>query len=257
MAERKGIHWLVWVGGGCAVLGLLVMVGVVGMGVFAAKKVADVATEMTENPIATLAKAYALANPEVEFVEADEEGRTVTFRNVATGETATFDFTDLESGQIRFEGSDGTSIRVDGSDSGVVIDAGDDQVRFGASPDGDGVTVDTSQGSATFGTGSDVPSWVPLPEGLSPEVTFSASSGDSETGAFQVEGSSLDALAQQWKDLLVEAGYSIETEFSSGGARPTKMLVGKLESEGRQVSVTVTDTDGTVRGIVNYASGLR
>ena len=45
MAERKGIHWLVWVGGGCAVLGLLVMVGVVGMGVFAAKKVADVATE--------------------------------------------------------------------------------------------------------------------------------------------------------------------------------------------------------------------
>ena len=60
-------------------------------------------------------------------------------------------------------------------------------------------------------------------------------------------------------DLLpfVDAGYSIETEFSSAGAQPTKMLVGKLESEGRQVSVTVTESDGTVRGMVNYASGLR
>ncbi|MEM1249426.1 MAG: hypothetical protein AAGA81_21900 [Acidobacteriota bacterium] len=256
MAEKKGIHWLVWVGGGCALLMILAVVSFVGLGVFAAKKVSDVATEIADNPVQTFAKAYALANPEIEFVTADEEGQTVTLRNIETGEEATFDFSELKEGRIQFTGNDGSKVSIGTSEEGVTIDAGDEQIRIGESAGG--VSIDSSAGSAQFGgSDSDVPGWVPRPDGVDFEVAFSASSADAETGAYTMKGESIDALATQWKDLLVSSGYTIETELNQGGSQPMRMIVGKDAAQGRQVSVAITSQSGSPQAMVSYASGLR
>ena len=231
MAERKGVHWLVWVGGGCAVLVLLAVVAIGGLGLFAAKKVTDIATEATQNPIATMAKTYAFANPEIEFVDADEDARTVTFRNTDTGEIATFDFSELEAGRIRFEGSEG-------------------EVSVGRSEDGDGMTVTTPEGSARFGgSSSELPEWVPMPPGAEPAVTFTQTSGEIENGAFQVRAETVDDAAATWRELLVGAGFEIETEASQVGL---KMLVGRRAN--RQISVGIAPDDGAAVATVTYAT---
>ncbi len=249
MSEKKGIHWLVWVAGGCAALVLVVGIGVVGLGVFAAKKVTEVAEKATSNPVTTIAKAYALANRDVEFVRANEEAQTVVFRNVETGREATFDFSELQEGRIRFEDDQGEEIRIGASQEGLTVEGnGEERFRVGTD-EGGGVAVSTADGTARFGAGGEVPAWVPRPEGASLEVVFSASSPDGETGAFQVRGDSVDAVAAQWKKLLMDAGFTIETEMSQAGL---KMLVGRNGS--KQVSMSATERNGAAEGVVNYTS---
>jgi hypothetical protein len=94
--QKKGLSPLAWVGIGC--LGLLVIGGIVAtvVTVLVVGKVKQVATEMEEDPVATTAKLLAAANPDVELVATDKENRTVTFRDVKTGEELTFGYDDIE-----------------------------------------------------------------------------------------------------------------------------------------------------------------
>lgn len=68
MVEKKGIYWLVWVGGGCVLLMVFVVVIFVGLGVFVVKKVFDVVIEIVDNLVQMMVKVYVLVNFEVEFV---------------------------------------------------------------------------------------------------------------------------------------------------------------------------------------------
>ena len=231
MSEKKGIHWLVWVGGGCALVAILGVVAVLGLGIFAVNKATDLVEEVTENPITMMARAYDLANPEVEFVEADEEGRTVVFRNTETGETATFDFSDLESGRIRFEDSSGDEVNVDASDGGLRIESNDGTIGVGASA-------------------GDVPDWVPvLPNGET-NATYTSNVGEQVGGQLQiVTDASLDDAAAEYKALLEAAGYSIETELSQGDEM--RMLMGKQGQ--RQVSAAFSPYEGRTQAAITYA----
>lgn len=105
MAEKKGISPLAWVAIGC--IGLIVIGGIVvaAGGFFAAKKVKSIAEDIQDDP-GLLAEKIIDLNPELEVVSRDKDAGTITVRNVDTGEVATFDWSEVREGRIRFESTD-------------------------------------------------------------------------------------------------------------------------------------------------------
>lgn len=116
-AKKKGLSTLAWVLIGCGGLIVLGLVLFVAGGLFVGSKVKQFAEEAQKNPVAAIGKAYAMVTPDVEFVSADEEAKTLTLRNTKTGKSITISADDLEKGRISFEGEDG-SITVGGADEG-------------------------------------------------------------------------------------------------------------------------------------------
>lgn len=79
---KKGLSPLVWIGIGC---GGLLLVGAVVLsvgGYFAVKTASDF---VGDNPAAAAAEAIVRINPELELVESDREGGTITVRESSTG----------------------------------------------------------------------------------------------------------------------------------------------------------------------------
>lgn len=225
---KKGLSPIAWVAIGCGALilvGGIVIAGVVG---FAGYKAKEYVKGMEDQPVTTMAKVIAFANPEIELVEADEEGQRATFRNIETGETFTVDGEDLENGRISFE-SDGEKVTFDGQ----------------AEADGGGsVTVSGAHGTTVYkggaGSASDVPAWVPTYPGGAVEGAYSAQSDAGQQGAFSVTtGDSMDEVIEYYRDALEEAGYTIEsTSFDSPGLRQ-QSLAGRKPGEERQITVIV------------------
>ncbi|HXV62241.1 MAG TPA: hypothetical protein VEK15_16190, partial [Vicinamibacteria bacterium] len=174
--KKQGLSPWAWLGIGCA--GILVVGGVVAVlvGMFVFGKVREVARDMEEDPVATMSRMIAAAHPEVELVEADKDARTVTFRNTTSGEVFTFSYEDIEEGRFSFT-SDGETAQFD-------FDA--DESESGR------MTVTTDEGTATFGAGSDVsdiPDWVPIYPGSTPNGTYSSETPQMRAGGFGFETS--------------------------------------------------------------------
>ncbi|HEY7697831.1 MAG TPA: hypothetical protein VIE88_05410 [Vicinamibacteria bacterium] len=169
--QKKGLSPLAWVGIGC--LGLVVIGGIVAtiLTLFLVGKAKEFASEMEEDPVATTAKVLAAANPDIELVSTDKENRTVTFRDVKTGEELTFGYDDIEQGRVTFSSGSETS---------------ELEITPGEGESG-ALTVRTSEGTATFSAGDDapdLPSWVPVYPGVTPKGNFSAEGADQRTGTF-------------------------------------------------------------------------
>ncbi|HVS65128.1 MAG TPA: hypothetical protein VMT85_16680 [Thermoanaerobaculia bacterium] len=237
MAERKGLHPLAWVAIGCV---FLVVVGTVaaaiafiGIGRFAKNKVEDFAEQVENRPVETAAKALALVSREIQFVEADEDSRTATFRNVDTGEEVTVDLADIERGRVVFS-QDG------------------EETTFSVDSDRGGVRMSGPEGESVIGGGeAKPPAWVPLPPGVTTASAFSQSSGGRSSGTFAVEGSTSAALIEFYREALTDAGFELSESSFSGGGQSAQTLQGE-DSEGRTVSVTVTQDGAQGRGVITY-----
>ena len=86
--QKKGLSPLAWIGIGCGVLVLVVLIGMVGIGLFArhALKKAGISTEMMQkNPTEAAARIYVASNPDLEMVKVDSDAGTFTVRNKKTG----------------------------------------------------------------------------------------------------------------------------------------------------------------------------
>ena len=244
-AAKKKTSPLVWVLVGC--LGLFVIGGVIFAAAtfFVAKKVKDVASEFAENPIRESVEAMVRFNPELELVSTDDEAETLTIRNKSTGEVATFDWSDIQNGNFRFE-ADGEEYTVDTSGAAE----GRLEVR-----DGSGAGV------LAFGPGaSDVPSWFPeYPGSADVNVLVSANQNgqDSAIWTFQAADAVADVLAFYEQRLEVD-GWEVSTSTAEGagaqqgsveakrdaGATTLNLVATSGGGEGTQVMVTYTGTGG-------------
>lgn len=110
-APKKTPVW-VWVLAGIAGAILLLVVAVVGAGVFVANKVLDVAQNPRE-----LAKVIAAADPNLEMVDVDDAKKTIRVRDKKNGTVVTLTLSDLLQGKLSLvkEGKDGTeSVEIGG-----------------------------------------------------------------------------------------------------------------------------------------------
>ncbi|MGH9380894.1 MAG: hypothetical protein ACRD2Z_09830, partial [Thermoanaerobaculia bacterium] len=154
--QKKKLGPLAWILIGC--LGIIVLVGIltVAGGIFATKKLKDVAENYRENPARAAAELAVRMNPDLELVEADDEAQTLTIRNKKTGEVFTADWSDIQQGKFR----------IDAGGKKVTVDA-----TRATSGDGGVITMTDESGDATVTIGggdtSSVPAWFPAYPGAS------------------------------------------------------------------------------------------
>jgi hypothetical protein len=224
---KKKTSPLVWILVGC--LGLFIIGGVIFAAAtfFVAKKAKGFIEEASANPIRTAAETMVRLNPELELVSTDDEAQTMTIRNTTTGEVSTFDWSDIQNGNMTFE-----------------------------STGADGETE-----SATFGMGgSDVPSWFPqYPAAAEVSVLVNATQDGQESmiWTFTTTDEVADVLGFYEQNLNRDGWTASRTDSTAGdvsngsidatsgeGARTVNMVVSKSGADPTQVMVTYTGTPG-------------
>ncbi len=98
---KKGLPVLAWIAIGC--IGLIVLGGIAFTAVtyMGARWVKNRVEEAAEKPVETAAKMIALSNPDIQFVSADEQAKSATFRDKKTGKELTFSLDDIENRILR------------------------------------------------------------------------------------------------------------------------------------------------------------
>mgnify|MGYP006982482250 CR=1 FL=1 len=71
---------IAWIGIGCGVVILIAVIAVLGAGIFVYDKASDFAEDFSENPVAIAAETIVRLSSELELVDSDREGRTITVR---------------------------------------------------------------------------------------------------------------------------------------------------------------------------------
>jgi hypothetical protein len=212
---RRGMHPLLIVLLVVFGIGFLCVVGVIGIGIYAAHSFA-------KNPGATMAKVLTMANPNIEVLSTDNDARTFRIRDKQTGEVSTISWDDAKKGgKFTISADDGHG--------------GHGSVKFGA---GD----------------ADIPSWVPRYPGASNVGEFSASgtesNGEGSGGSFSFTTSdSPRRVLDYYKDKAAELGLKVNmnTDMPTGG-----MIVAAEEHERRVLSVTASVNGNSTGGLITY-----
>jgi hypothetical protein len=225
--------------GGLVVLVVLVLVALMGLGLFMAK---DIVEEMDGNPARAIAEIAIRQDPNLEIVDSDDA--TFTIKDRSTGEEITIDFEDIAEGRLSFSTEEGEmTVETHGEEEtgGMTISGPEGEVRIGADASTD-----------------DVPGWVPL----YPDV-------EETGGAFQMEGDegmsgmvaqvsedSVEDILEWFKKWLEDNGY-LQTahHLTTSPAGTFGTVTGELADEGRGVSVTIAETDEGTSITVNYTEG--
>jgi hypothetical protein len=228
---KKGLSTGAKIAIGCGVLVLIVGIVIAAALAFGAFKAKQYVEGFEKEPVASAARTYAALNPDVEFVEADEESRRVTFRNEKTGELVTIDAAELESGRISFEDEKGKT---------TFESSGDE--------DGGSLTIRGPDGSATFRSGAasadDVPSWVIRYPGAAISGAYTTTSNERQSGAVTLTTEDdFERVVQYFRDELDSEGYTVETQSFSGGGQELRILQGNDADASRKLSVTISRAD--------------
>lgn len=237
---RKGLSTGAKVAIGCGVLFLIVAIVIGSALAFGAFKAKQYVEGFEKEPVASAARTYAALNPDIEFVEADEDSRRVTFRNKETGETITIDAAELESGRISFEDEKGKT---------TIESSGDEE--------GGSLTMRGPEGTATFRSGAasadDVPSWVVRYPGATISGAYTTTSNDRQSGTVTITtDDDLDRVVQYFRDELDDDGYTVQTQSFSGGGQDLRMLHGENADASRKLSVTISRVENQTQAAVTY-----
>jgi len=204
------------------ILGLFLLGGiaVVGTGMFLVHKVRQAGVDpdlWRRNPGLAAGKMIAAVNPNVEVVRVNEGSGTITLRDKRTGKETTLTFDDARNGRFHISTEDENGKRA--------------SVDFG-------------------GSASRLPSWVPLYPGTTPEVPFSGSDTNGESGSFTFTTSDppskiFDFYREKYRELGLQEG-STQTTTDEGG-----MMTGSDEGSKRSLTITVGQSNGqtTVSGL--------
>jgi hypothetical protein len=227
--KNNALKWVLIGCGGLLAIGLVV---IAALTIFVGKKVQDVAQEFEKNPEIMTAKTLAFANPDIDFVSADEQNRTVTFRNNKTGEEMIVDMSELQSGNITFESSSGEKMELNSGDGGM--------------------TVTTNEGTTRIGEGieGDLPSWARLFPNSRVEGSMIQRASGKVMGGFSLvmpDGTTGDDVYNFYKGYFEEAGFTFEeTQFTSGNN--TTRIVNGRDPE-NTMTVTITEDNGLKVGV--------
>ena len=102
--KKKGFSPLAWVLIGCVGLIIVFAIVVFAGGLFVTKKAAEFIEESQDNPAKAIAEMVIKMNPDLEFIESDDE--TVTFED-EKGERIKMNFEDIQNGKFSIETEDG------------------------------------------------------------------------------------------------------------------------------------------------------
>lgn len=215
MANKK-LGPLAWVAIGCLALLVLAGIGFTTCTWFVGKKVTEFGKEMAENP-AKGVEWIIKANPDLELVETHEDGR-LTIREKETGKVITVDWSDIQSGNFTFESEEG-KVEISATEGAVTVrdaDGGEEVV---------------------YGTGADqnVPDWVPVAEGVEPQVLMSAPGSGLYTAETAVDFKTLGGFYRQ---RMEAAGYELTVTESP------QAITLHGSHQGRTLAVSVTPNEG-------------
>lgn len=241
--QRTGLHPLAWVGIGCGVILVLVLIAVMVGGFFLARTVKDVAGDFEDNPGLAAARLVVKASPDLEEVEVDKDAGTMTVRNTKTGELVTLNFEDIRNGRFSWTDDDGQEVSVDVSDA----DSGTVKVE---SSDGDGFTLST--GAAVS---EEIPEWVPIFPGSETRNRGTMTTSDSLNGNFTLTtDADVDEVLAFYRDTLESAGYKVSVNSYTSDDAKGAMLNGTDEAEERTVIVILGTDGGATQATVTYTS---
>jgi hypothetical protein len=202
-APKKTSIW-VWILGGIAIFFCAIMLtcGIGAYMLYRGVKSAGFDSElMKSNPGLAMAKMIAATNPNVEVVSTNDRTGTIVVREKSTGKVMTYKFDPQTKRMV---------ITADGKQSSVTID-------------NNGVSATSSDGSSVkYGaaTGNDVPSWVPLYPGSSPQGTMSSTGPEGSQNTFTFKSKDPSAkIIGYYSDQLKSAGFKIDmtTTTDQGG----------------------------------------
>jgi len=245
--EKKGLSTLAWIGIGCGTLVVIVSVVLIVVGVFAARKLKDVAGDLDfeGSPEMATARLFVRMNPEIEEVAVDEEAGTLTVRHKETGETITVGIEDLKEGRFTFVTDEGE----------VTIDAA------GSVEEG---TISVTKGDETWQlktgveTRSDIPAWVPVfPEAEVSNPHLVESEGRT-SGGFQLHiAEPVSSAVDFYRGRLERDGFAVRVnDFSAGEGEAGAVVNGSGGEGGRTVTVMIrADEDGSTRVVVSFQEG--
>jgi hypothetical protein len=236
---KKGLPVWAWVGIGCGVIAVFVMIALTVGGVLLANKAKDMVAEFEEDPAMATAQMIVKLNPELEEVSSDSEAGTITVRNKKTGEEITVNFDDIEKGQFSFKTGDRE----------VTIDASD--------LEGGNVKVTDGEGEVVYSAGKvsgDVPGWVPMPEGAEPTNQHMMTAGEESSGGFEIATDSTVAeILDFYTTSLEAAGYEVKINTYSQEGTEGGMVNGS-NGEGRNVVAIVnSEGGGPTKVVVNFS----
>jgi hypothetical protein len=240
-AEKKGLPTIAWIGIGCGGVLLVVVIVVVLAGVFVARKVSDVAADFEENPVRAVATMVDKLNPDIEVVEVDEDGGTITLRDVKSGETMTVNWQDAKEGRITFSSGDKEmTLSADEETGHVNITAGEGDERTFSLTTGDGGTVE-------------IPEWVPRYPGVEATGGASMEGPDGMSGGYTVEpAASVDEVVSFYRTALKEAGFELNVStFANEGGAEGAILNGVVDA--RTCTVHIAREGGKTTVAVSYS----
>jgi len=249
---------LVWVGIGCAVIIVICLIALGGLGWFVKSK----AEGFAKHPAFSSAKLMAQLNPQLEVVKsdedagtltikdkksnevvtitADEKNKTLTVKNETTGETTTMTADDVKAGKFTLKSNKGTA----------TFDAnGKDGATFKTTNEKGEVTTM----NAGTGAPQNLPSWLPVYPGGNVQGTFDTTNAEGHSAAFTVTTKDpVSKMMDFYETQLKSAGLKVEkTTFSSNG-QDGGTLTAKSDDEKKQASVLFGAANGETSATVTY-----
>lgn len=238
--KKKGISPIAWIAIGC--VGLIVIAGLVLMagGLFVAKKGADFAREIQEDPGAASRKLAEMAirmNPDYEIVETNDDEGTITFRDERSGEVTTMNFQDIADGKFSVTDEDGKTSTMSFGADGIEARSGDGE--------------DEVSSFNVFGGGADtenVPEAVLFSGASDLSATFTQKSATAASGMINYStDASLEEVVEWYEESL--EGCSVNRVDAMGIRNATLDCAG-----GDTVSLIFSETsDGGLKVVVNYS----
>ena len=212
---------LKWVLIGIGACFMLMVVAVVGIGMFVAHKAKQAGLDpdlIKRSPALAAAKLMVAANPDVEMVSADEGKQVMTVRDKKTGKVYTMSFDDAKNG------------------------------KFTMTEDG--------KTTLTVGGKAKAPAWVPDYPGSDPQGAFSAQGEDGAGGTFTFKTKdSSDKVIKYYQDQFKASGLNVTTNITNqNGQSAAGMLGAQDEAKKHTVTVILGVEGGDTTVAVTYAT---
>jgi hypothetical protein len=213
---------LKWVLIGIGAFFALIVIAVVGLGLFVANKARQAGIDpglIKRNPTLAAARMMVAANPDVEMVSADEGRQEITVRDKKSGKTYTVSFEDARDGKFVMKEDGGKS-------------------------------------SLTVGGVAKIPAWVPDYPGSDPQGAFATRGQGAESGTFTFKTKdSSDKVVKYYDDQLKSSGMTVTSNITNqNGAESAGMLSAEDEAKHHSVIVIVGVEGNETTVAVTYAT---
>jgi len=234
----KKSNVLLWVLGGCGTLVLLIIIAVVGLGMWGMHKAREAGLDpelMKKNPGLATARMTVAMNKDLELVSSDDSAGTIVVRDKKSGKTSTMKF-DAEKKTMVIIDENGKQGTITASDSGMEMKGPDGSVKIGAGAD-------------------KPPDWVPMYPGATPKSTFSATSGDEQTGSFGfVTSDAPEKVLSTYGDQLKSGGFKVSTTSNTTDGKVAGIVTAEDKDSKRTVMVTASADDKSTNVSVNFSA---